>query len=123
MRPLPTGQYPYNGVFDCLVKICRYESQQKYGSNVQSLFAGLEAYWIRLFLICYLSQFLLDYYHAKHYVQEFWQPARFTYHSGIDYDIHEPFTDAFNKQLVASYAGSGGLPAAHPSGKDSMIII
>jgi len=56
-------------------------------------------------LICYLSQHLLDYYHANNYVQEFWQPARFNYHTGIDYDIHDPYTDAFNKKLVASYVG------------------
>jgi hypothetical protein len=56
-------------------------------------------------------------------VQEYWQPARFYYQTGIDYDIHDPYTDAFNKRLVANYAGAGGLPAAHPSGKDNMIII
>lgn len=123
MRPLPTGQMPYANTFDCLVKICRYECNQKYGSNVQSFYAGLEAYWLRLFLICYLSQYLLDYYHSNSYVQEFWQPARFHYQTGLDYDIHEPYTDAFNKHLVASYTGAGGLPAAHPTGKDSMIII
>jgi hypothetical protein len=56
-------------------------------------------------------------------VQEFWQPARFNYHTGIDYDIHDPYTDAFNKKLVASYVGKGGMPAASPSGKSGMVII
>ena len=123
MRPLPTGQMPYNNTFDCLEKIIRYECNPKYGSNLQSIFAGLEAYWLRLFLICYLSQFLLDYYHANCYDQEFWQPARFHYQAGIDYDVHDPYTDAFNKHLVASYTGEGGIPAAHPSGKEGMMII
>ena len=50
-----------------------------------------------MFLICYLSQFALDYYHSANYVSEFWQPARYMYHGGIDYDIHDPYTDAFNK--------------------------
>ena len=108
---------------DCLTKIIRYECNTKHQSNFQSLFAGLEAYWIRLFLICYLSQFMLDYYHNSAYDQEFWQPARFHYQTGIDYDIHDPYTDAFNKSLVASYTGEGGMPAAHPSGKEGMIII
>jgi solute carrier family 25 oxoglutarate transporter 11 len=27
MRPLPTGEMPYSGTFDCLVKIARYECQ------------------------------------------------------------------------------------------------
>jgi hypothetical protein len=61
---------------------------------------------------------MLDIYHSRNHVPEYWQPARFNYQTGIDYDIHDPFTDAFNKALVASYSGPGGLPAAHPSGKD-----
>lgn len=85
--------------------------------------AGLEAYFLRLFFICYVSQFLLDYYHSNAYAQEFWQPARFNYQTGIDYDIHDPYTDAFNKKLVASYTGQGGMAAASVSGKEGMIII
>jgi hypothetical protein len=92
-------------------------------SNIQSFYAGLEAYYLRLFLICYLSQFALDFYHQRSYVQEFWQPARFNYQTGIDYDIHDPYTDAFNKKLVATYVGQGGLAAASPGGKEGMIII
>jgi len=45
----------------------RYECNPKHGGNVQSLFAGFEAYFLRLFLICYLSQFALDYYHSRAY--------------------------------------------------------
>lgn len=101
----------------------KYECNPKYQSNPLTFYAGFEAYYLRLFLICYLSQFMLDYYHGRHYVQEFWQPARFHYQTGIDYDIHDPYTDAFNKQLVASQVGQGGLPAAHPSGKTGMTII
>jgi len=114
---------PYTNSIDTIGKILKYECQAKFSSNPQSFYAGLEAYWIRLFLICYVSQYLLDYYHSNSFVQEFWQPARFNYHSGIDYDIHDPFTDAYNKRLVANYVGEGGIPAAHPDGKSSMIII
>lgn len=78
---------------------------------------------MRLFLICYVSQYLLDYYHRKNYVTEFWQPARFQYHAGIDYDFHEPYTDAYNKQLMASFHGKSGFAAAHPSGKDEFVIV
>lgn len=66
---------------------------------------------------------MLDIYHARHYDQEFWQPARFNYQTGIDYDIHDPYTDAFNKALVASYSGKGGFSGAHPNAKDGMMII
>lgn len=101
----------------------KYECNSKYSSNFQSFYAGLEAYFLRFFLIAYLSQFALDYYHAKHYDEEFWQPARFHYQTGIDYDIHDPYTDAFNNVLVSSYVGKGGLNAAHPSGKGGLVII
>lgn len=78
---------------------------------------------MRLFLIALLSQYILDYYHAGSYVAEFWQPARFHFPTGIDYDIHDPYTDAFNQHLVASYVGPGGFPAAHPNGKDHINIV
>ena len=39
---------------------------------------------------------ILDAYHSSDMVSEFWQPARFSYTSGIDYDIHNPWTDGFN---------------------------
>ena len=65
---------PYGGTFDCFQKILRYECNQKHGSNFQSFYAGLEAYYIRFFLIALTSQYLLDYYHSNAYVQEFWQP-------------------------------------------------
>lgn len=74
-------------------------------------------------MISLVSQFMLDYYHASAYVQEFWQPARFHFQTGIDYDIHDPYTDAFNKKLVASYVGEGGFPAATPNAKSGMMII
>ncbi|MFS8160625.1 MAG: MC/SLC25 family protein [Candidatus Roizmanbacteria bacterium] len=123
MRPLPTGEMPYSGTFDCLVKILKYECNFEKSSNPQSLYAGLEAYWLRLFIICYASQFLLDHYHSNAYVSEFWQPARFHYQGGIDYDIHDPYTDAFNKRLVATNLGKRGLAAAHPDGKDQMVMV
>lgn len=123
MRALPNGEMPYSGFVDCFTKIAKYECNTKYGSNFQSFYAGLEAYWIRLFLICWLSQYMLDVYHANNFDKELWQAARFHYQTGIDYDIHDPYTDAFNKSLVASYTGVGGFNAAHPNGKDGMIII
>jgi hypothetical protein len=95
----------------------------KYSNNFLSFYAGFESYYLRFFLICYLSQFLLDYYHGSHYVQEFWDPARFHYQTGIDYDVHDPYTDAFVKAMTANYVGKGGLAAAHPSGKVDMVII
>ena len=101
----------------------RYECNPKYSSNFQSFYAGFEAYYLRLFLICYVSQFMLDVYHARNYVPEFWQPARYNFQTGIDYDVHDPYTDAFNKKLVASYVGMGGLPAASPSGKDGINLV
>ena len=93
-------------------------------SNFGSFYAGGEAYYLRLFLICYVSQFLLDYYNDNFYHQELWQPQRFHYQSGIDFDVHDPYTDAFHKSMVASYTTTaGGMGAAHPTGKEQLGII
>jgi hypothetical protein len=109
---------------DCLQKILRYECNSKWMSNFGAFYAGGEVYCIRLIAICYVSILLLDVYHENHFVQELWQPQRFHYQTGIDYDIHDPYTDAFNKQLVASYAtANGGMGAAHPSAKENLAII
>ena len=56
-------------------------------------------------------------------MQEFWTPARFHYQTGIDYDFHDPYTDAFNKVLVDTAVGKGGMAAAHPNGKDQIVIV
>ena len=124
MRPLPDGRLPYTSSWDCFKKIMFYESSNKYASNPGgSFYAGAQAYGVRLFAICYLSQYLLDYYHAGSNVSEFWQPARFNYQSGIDYDVHEPFTDGFNKFMSTKW--STGSPAAqyHPDGKSDIRLV
>ena len=79
MRPLPDGTMPYNSSFDCAVKMYTYEGNMKYHSNLGCFFSGGQAYSARLFAICFLSQYILDWYHGRQMVSEFWQPARFNY--------------------------------------------
>ena len=67
MRPLPNGQMPYKNAFDCFFKIARYESDMYKSANLQSMYAGFQAYWLRLFGVCYVSMYLLDYYHSHNY--------------------------------------------------------
>merc|ERR1712083_1086648 len=117
MRPLPDGTLPYHNSYDCAKKILFYEGNSKYHGNFGAFFSGGQAYAVRLFGICFLSQYLLDYYHGGYNVSEYWQPARFNYQGGIDYDIHEPFTDGFNKFLMSQYSGVGGDPAYSPDGE------
>jgi len=53
-------------------------------------------------------------------VSEFWQPARFNYQSGLDYDVHDPYTDSFNKWMVQRFLQeSEELPEFMPEGKGS----
>jgi hypothetical protein len=105
MRPLPNGHMPYHSSWDCFKKMWYFEGSSHHQSNPGGVFfAGGQAYSVRLFMICYLSQFILDYYHAGNNVSEFWQPARFNYQSGIDYDVHDPFTDGFNKFMTTKWS-------------------
>jgi len=63
MRPLPNGQYPYNGFLDCFMKMIRYECQPKKFSNFGTFYTGGQAYFARLYGIALVSQHILDYYH------------------------------------------------------------
>lgn len=103
MRPLPDGRLPYSSSWDCFNKMFTYEANFNHHNNLGCFFAGGQAYGVRLFGICFLSQYLLDYYHGSYNVSEFWQPARFNYTGGLDYDVHEPFTDAFNKMMMSRF--------------------
>jgi hypothetical protein len=123
MRPLPNGKLPYTGTVDCLGKILKYECNKFKQGNFCALYTGGQAYFLRLWLIAYTSIFMLDAYHASDYKSEFWQPARFTYSSGIDYDIHNPYTDAFNQMMVRNWMAKGGMPALHPDGKSNIKVL
>lgn len=123
MRPLPNGVMPYSGTFDCLSKILRFECNSFKSSTVQSLYAGFEMYWARLFLICWVSQYILDIYHTRNYVPEIWNSARFSWQGQIDYDIHDPYTDKYLKAMVANVVGPGGLPGARPLDGSDFIVV
>lgn len=114
MRPLPDGRMPYNSSYDCMVKMLHYEGNPKHSSNLNCFYAGGQAYFLRLFGICMVSQYILDYYYAGKYVTEFWQPARFKAQTGIDYDIHEPYTDGFNLMMNANWSTEHGQEAYSP---------
>ena len=124
MRPLPDGRLPYESSFDCANKMFAFEGNPMQMGNLGCFYTGGQAYWMRLFVICYASQFLLDYYHGSYNVNEFWQPARFNYQGGIDYDVHEPFTDAFNKMMVSRfYVDNQGDPGHSPDNKTKITTV
>ena len=123
MRPLPDGTMPYHNSWDCAKKMLFYEGNTKYHGNFGCFFSGAQAYAARLYLIAFLSQYLLDYYHGSANVSEFWQPARFNYQGGIDYDIHEPFSDGYNKFMMSLYSNVGGDPAYSSDGESHIKVV
>jgi hypothetical protein len=86
-------------------------------------FTGGQAYFARLFIIAMLSQYCLDYYHGGSNVSEFWSPARFNYQGVLDYDIHQPFTDAFNNQMVSNWYQTIDTKPYSPDGKRDTITV
>ena len=64
---------------------------------------------------------MLDYYHGGKNVSEFWQPARFKTQTGIDYDIHDPFTDGFNQYMNTKWSVVHGQEAYSPDFKSKFI--
>lgn len=123
MRPLPDGTLPYLNVFDCFKKIMFYEGNSKYHGNFGCLYSGGQAYAARLIAICLVSQYVLDFYHNRSFVSEFWQPMRFSYQGGIDYDIHEPFTDGFNKYMMSQYHNTLPDPQFSPDGETNLKLV
>lgn len=126
MRPLPNGEVPYKNSLDCCAKMFKYECSFDHFSNFGAFYSGGQAYFARLYGIAILSQYILDYYHNTAKVSEFWQPARYQYQSGIDYDIHNPYTDGFNKEMVHNWRGDGGFQALHPmasKGKSTITVL
>lgn len=121
MRPLPNGKMPYENMMDCAIKIAKYESSLDKNSNGQSLYSGFYAYYARWFVICYGTQIILDWYHSRLRVEEYWQPARYNFQGGIDMDVHDPWTMAFHKGLTSYTFGQKDWMhgAMHPHGKGS----
>ena len=117
MRPLPNGVYPYYGTVDCFAKILKYECCQHKQANFGAFYTGGQAYFVRLYAIALASQYLLDWYHATDNVSEFWAPSKFHVSTGIDYDIHNPYTDGFNQVMIRNWMAKGGLGPMHPDGK------
>ena len=124
MRPLPDGTLPYANSIDCFTKMWHFEGNMKYHSNFGGCFyAGGQAYGARLFAICYFSQFFLDWYHGRQMCSEFWQPARFNFQGGLDYDVHEPFSDGFNKFMMSKWSIKESESAYSPDVKTQLNIV
>lgn len=105
MRALPTGELPYLNTLDCILKIYRYESNFIHNSNIGAFYAGSYAYFGRLFALAYVSLVMLDRYHLSNRVPELWGSTRYAWRTGIDFDVHEPYTMAHHKRMAFSSAG------------------
>ena len=68
------------------------------------------------------SQYLLDWYHSTDNVSEFWGPARFNTTTGIDFDLHNPYSDAFAQLMLRDWMAKGGMGAFHPDGKSQIKV-
>lgn len=106
-----------------MAKILKYECSSDKQANFCAFYTGGQAYFARLFVIALASQYLLDYYHATDNVSEFWAPSRFHVTTGIDYDIHNPYTDGPNLMMMKSWMAKGGYGPMHPDGKSQIKVM
>ena len=121
MRPLPNGQYPYRGGLDCFLKMFVYESNpKKHFGNWGAFYSGGQMYIVRLLAIALVSQYALDIYYEMNTQPELWQAATYKTATGIDYDIHNPYTDAFNKLMVRQTMVPIGDEATLPDQKHQL---
>jgi hypothetical protein len=99
-RQLPNGVWPYRNTFDCLTKMIQYEANTKNHGNLQCFYAGAFSFTARFFLITYVSQYLLDYYHFSWPKEEMWNPSMYSVTPSRALNMWEPFTLAFHKGSI-----------------------
>ncbi len=121
MRALPNGVIPYKHGMDAMIKIAAYEANTKHSGNYSALYAGGMTQFLRLTLIFTVSQYVLDFYVQGNRVPEIWAPAHYSYPTGIDFDIHEPYTMTYHKGLVSFYnEGPSESRVWHPDAKTTI---
>jgi solute carrier family 25 oxoglutarate transporter 11 len=106
-RALPNGKMPYRNMFDVISKIVKYEANPKNHGNLQAFYAGSFAHLGRFFLITYVSQYLIDFYHFNLKKEELWEPAKYAAQPMRAFSNWEPFTLAFHKGYVNSVTYEG----------------
>ncbi len=84
----------------------KYEANHKHSGNMNCFHLGFITQFLRYFLIFYMSQYILDHYQLNNYVEEYWIPSRYSYPTGICFNVSEPYTLSFHKGLV-SYTQDG----------------
>jgi hypothetical protein len=118
MKALPNGVMPYKHGLDAFSKILSYESNTKHSGSLNSFYAGFTTQFARLAVIFLFCQYTLDYYQLGHYVPEIWASARYSYPTGIDFDIHEPYTMTYHKGLISfTTEGPKETRVYHPDAK------
>lgn len=118
-RQLPNGKWPYAGTTDCISKIIKYEANIKNHGNLQAFYAGAYAHLGRFFLITYVSQYLVDFYHFNGKKELLWEPSKYNEHPTKAFYHWEPFTLAYHKGYVNSTKVEGieETEALTPDGK------
>lgn len=117
-QALPNGKMPYAHALDVFNKIATYESNHKHHASFNSLYNGFLAYFGRYIAIFLVSQYLLDWYQSGHFQPEQWTSARYSFPTGIDFDIHDPYTMTYHKAVVhQSTDGSEETKMYNPDGK------
>lgn len=99
-KPLPNGKLPYNNAMDVFTKMAKYESNHKHHASFNSFYNGFLSYYGRLTAIFLVSQYLLDWYQSGHFQPEMWFSSRYSFPTGIDLDIHDPYTMTYHKAVV-----------------------
>ena len=101
MTPLPNGEMPYNGYFDTLLKIYRYEADvYKYSSPIAFLSGGVPAFW-RLFISLYIGLSMTDLaFRLNHREGELWESGNVNSGPYQGHISHEPeFIDQYDASL------------------------
>lgn len=120
-KALPNGVLPYKHGLDCAFKIMHFESNRKHAASFNSFFAGFLTSYTRWLAIWAVSMYILDVYQLGHFTPEMWTSARYSYPTGIDFDVRDPYTLMYHKALVSiPMTADDEMKVLHPDGRTSL---
>lgn len=88
---------------------------------MQSFYAGFFTQYARYLAIFAISMNLLDFYQLGQYTPELWTSAKYSFPTGIEFDVRNPYTLMYHKAMVSiPMEADAEYSVLHPDGKTTL---
>jgi hypothetical protein len=78
-----------------------FEGNYRHAAAPAVLLTGFFTAYTRYLSIFAVSMYVLDLYQLGNFTPELWSSARYSYPTGIDFDVSHPYTLMYHKALVS----------------------